>query len=87
MIDFDGSTYSPAHDRGRLSAQLTLVYYVMSDGVWRTPAEIERAVGASWASIGARLRDLRKPKFGGYTVERRRCGRGLFEYRLIVREG
>jgi hypothetical protein len=42
-------------------------------------------VRATETGISARLRDLRKPKFGGYTVEiRRRSDGGLWEYRLVV---
>ena len=60
----------------------------MRDGAWRTLDEISVAVGAPPASVSARLRDLRKEKFGAHLVERRsrgERGRGLYEYR--VREG
>lgn len=82
---FDGITYSPEHDGRRLTKQLQAVQKLMSDGRWRTLPAISRIVGAPEASVSARLRDLRKPKFGGFTVERRSQGdrtRGLFEYRL-----
>lgn len=52
---------------------------------WWTLAEIVEHVGGSEASVSARLRDLRKPQFGAFVVERRRRGepkRGLFEYRV-----
>jgi hypothetical protein len=40
---------------------------------------------ATETGISARLRDLRKPKFGGYVVEsKRRYDGGLWEYRLVV---
>lgn len=84
---FDGKTYEPAHDGIRLNAQLKRVYDAMSDGQWRTLPEIEAVTGDGQASISARLRDLRKPKFGEHEVSRRRRGeakRGLFEYRLKV---
>jgi len=44
-------------------------------------------VQAPEASVSARLRDLRKAKFGGYRVERQRVreGRGLYHYRLTGR--
>jgi hypothetical protein len=57
----------------------------MIDGQWRTLAEISAVIRCPEASVSARLRDLRKNKFGGYLVERRRRGaerRGLFEYRV-----
>lgn len=41
---------------------------------------------ASETGISARLRDLRKVKFGAYVVERRRRGEGgLYEYRVTER--
>jgi len=85
---FDGKTYQEEFDFFRLSGQLQRVLLVMRDGHWRTLEEIKCLTGDSRdASVSARLRDLRKPKFGGFKVERRsradRC-RGLFEYRLTT---
>lgn len=83
---FDGITYSPKLDRQRLGAQLRRVLEVMEKGGWYTLAEIAAYTGdASQAAISARLRDLRKPKFGGFTIERRRRGeprKGLWEYQM-----
>lgn len=83
-FDFDGQTYDPAQDRDRLARQLRAVWYFMADGHWRTLAEIAEAVAAPEASVSARLRDLRKPKFGAWTVERERVREqhGLHRYRL-----
>jgi hypothetical protein len=84
--EFDGITYEPKLDYQRLSGQLRRVFGVMVKGGWWTLAEIARQTGdQSEAAISARLRDLRKPKFGGFEVERRRRGearKGLWEYRL-----
>jgi hypothetical protein len=83
--DFDGHTYQPELDFGRLTSQLIRVYVAMRDGRWRTLDEIQVLAGGQQAAVSARLRDLRKSKFGAHTVERRRRGngeRGLFEYRL-----
>jgi hypothetical protein len=81
---FDGATFDVAEDGDRLRAQLQRVKRLMGDHAWRTLAEIEAATGYPQASVSARLRDLRKSKFGGLTVERRRVdgARGLFEYRV-----
>lgn len=83
---FDGITYNPKLDYQRLSGQLKRVFGVMVTGGWLTLSEIATATGdQSEAAISARLRDLRKPKFGGFEVERRRRGeakKGLWEYRL-----
>jgi hypothetical protein len=57
----------------------------MSDHQWRTLDEIADVTGDPHASISAQLRHLRKPRFGGYLVEKRSRGRrdqGLFEYRV-----
>jgi hypothetical protein len=87
-FDFDGATYQPIFDRHRLTGQLLRVAKLMSDARWRTLGEIKLAVFAgSESAISARLRDLRKEKFGSHLVERRHRGeaeRGLYEYRLLV---
>lgn len=81
---FDGETYDPALDHGRLTAQLEQVRELMLDNKWRTLKQIEEATKHPQASISARLRDLRKPKFGGYKVNRHRLANGLFEYQVEV---
>lgn len=82
---FDGETYDPALDENRLSKQLGRVWAAMKDGEWRTLSEIAEETGdESQAAISARLRDLRKPRFGGYNVLRRRRTEGLWEYALII---
>jgi hypothetical protein len=83
---FDGSTYEASKDHGRLWRQLDGVRASMRNGTWMTLSEMEEQTGFPQASISARLRDLRKPKFGGYTVERRRRGPGLHEYRLVPKD-
>ena len=80
---FDGETVLP-EDRGRLARQLEAVKALMCDGRWRTLAEIARECRAPEASVSARLRDLRKRKFGEFWVERRRLERGLHAYRVIA---
>lgn len=77
---FDGKTYGPS-DGPRLGVQLAQVASLMRDGQWRTLYEIARATGCPPQSASARLRDLRKPRFGGHTVERQRCQVGVFLYR------
>lgn len=84
---FDGGTYEPSEDYARLAGQQRAVWAVLTQFPrWWTLRELSVAVGASEASVSARLRDLRKPKYGGHTVERRRVTGGLYEYRLIPRE-
>jgi len=84
--DFDGETYIPELDKVRLTGMLGRVYEVMKDGNWHTLRQLSEKVRGSEASVSARIRDLRKEKFGGFEVERRR---GLLNYsthyyRLIV---
>jgi len=86
MADFDGVTFEPDLDEERLTQQLGRVRLLCLDGQWRTLDEIGAAIGAPPASVSARLRDLRKARFGGYRVERQRRGlprNGLFEYRVL----
>jgi hypothetical protein len=83
---FDGETYDAAQDQGRLRRQLESVRRVMADGAWRTLRELSEATGCPEASVSARLRDLRKPKFGSWTVERQRVSvsGGLYRYRVMA---
>jgi hypothetical protein len=80
---FDGATIDHERDTERLTKQLDSVRAWMISGHWRTLASLAELTGAPESSVSARLRDLRKPKFGCYKVERRYVKRGLFEYRVI----
>jgi hypothetical protein len=82
---FGGETYEAARDEDRLRAQLHRVAMVMRDGQWRTLNSISARTNDPPASVSARLRDLRKEKFGGHQVDRRYLRRGLFEYRVVLR--
>lgn len=84
-MDFDGKTYEPLFDKARLNTILGRVWNLMRDHEWRTLSEIKEITGGSEASVSARLRDLRKERFGSLEVERRRRGPaadGLWEYRI-----
>ena len=83
LAQFDGSTFVQDRDGCRLSAQLHRVKELMRDGEWRTLEQIALECSAPQASVSARLRDLRKAKFGGWQVERQYVERGLFMYRAI----
>lgn len=69
---FDGKTYAPS-DGPRLGRQLAQAASLMRDGQWRTTQ-----------SVSARLRDLRKPRYGSHPVERRRVSAGVFQYRVCA---
>ena len=73
--------------------QIDAVKEIMSDGKFRTLYEIailvETATGnkTNAPGISARLRDLRKPQYGGYHVERKHAGDKTFLYRLHRPDG
>lgn len=81
---FDGATFDAERDAERLASQYGEVFRLMADARWRTPREMEALTGHPWASISARLRDMRKPRFGAHVVNRRYAGNGLYEYQLVV---
>lgn len=85
-LRFDGPMFDPALDAERLGRQLRAVRDYMLDlgGRERTVPEIAADLHFPECSISARLRDLRKPRFGGYRVESRRVTPGgLYTYRLL----
>jgi len=91
-VYFDGATYKPQFDRARLSGQIKRVFDLMSDGRWRTLDEIQMVVGGSQPALSARLRDLRKARYGSLQVDRKHRPsvskmRGLYEYRLVLGRG
>ena len=79
----DGETYDPGRDLARLNRQAAAVYELMQDKHWRTLAEIALATGEPEPSISARLRDLRKDRFGGFVVEREYVSHGQWRYRVL----
>jgi hypothetical protein len=83
-LHFDGDTYEPARDEARLSGQYKRVFDHMKGGGWWTLARIGEITGDTTASVSARLRDMRKERFGGHTVERCYTGDGVWIYRLVV---
>ena len=81
-MTFDGQTATAA-DTPRLNAQLQRVQSLMEGGSWRTLAQIATYTGDPESSISARLRDLRKTKFGAWDVQRRHRTQGQWEYRCL----
>lgn len=71
-------------DWGRQARQRQLVWARIIDGRWHTLRELSRKIGEPEASISARLRDFRKPQYGGHVIDKRRVedGGGTWEYRL-----
>lgn len=86
---FDGQTFDPSLDLDRLTSLQARAFKVMFDGQWHRLKELARACGGSEAGLSARIRDMRKKRWGAWTVEDRRVlgARGLWEYRLDVEAG
>jgi len=83
---FDGPCYDPPQDRERLTGQIQRIFNLMRDSRWRTLSEIQAITGDHEASVSAQLRHLKKDRFGGHTLSKRRRGegrRGLWEYQII----
>lgn len=79
---FDGITYDHARDGVRLTGQLAAVKAIMLDGREHLLGELADLCVCSEASASARLRDLRKIRFGGWTIIRTHIKNGLFSYRM-----
>jgi hypothetical protein len=78
-----GQTFDPYIDTDRLNEQSQRVFKLMRDNQWRALHEIAAITGDPEASISARLRDFRKPRFGSLVVNRRRRHEaGLWEYQI-----
>ena len=81
-----GPAYDSAVDETRIMGQMARVKAYLISGHWCTLADIEAFTGYPQASISAQMRHLRKAKFGGYLVEKRRKSGGFggtWEYRLM----
>ena len=76
-----GGTYDSSRDKDRLNRQARKVWLVVSDGEWHTLAGISGRTGDPEASVSARLRDLRKKRFGSHIITRRYVSDGLWQYR------
>ena len=72
-----------------VTSLVDMVRVLLSSGQWMAPWEIcdeiwrTRQVRVSDSSITARLRDLRKPEYGGHSIGiRKRHGTKYYEYRI-----
>jgi len=77
-------TFDEVRDGGRLFRQCQDVFDAIRGGHWFTLAELSDATGHPQASVSARLRDLRKVKFGGHSIARDYVANGLWRYRLQI---
>lgn len=84
-MKFSGASYDPQYDETRLTKQHGRVWSALQGGGWMTLTEIARVTADPESSISAQLRNLRKERFGGHTILRRRRGHppeGVHEYQL-----
>ena len=79
---FDGDDYQHDRDFDRLKGQILDIYQVIRNGHWYTLSGLAKITKHPEASISAQLRNLRKPKFGGYTILSEHIGHGLYKYKL-----
>ena len=84
---FDGADYKHERDAVRLSGQILRVFEVIRHGGWFTLEDIAVLAQAPPASVSAQLRNLRKARFGGFRIERRYEGEGLYMYHFGGRDG
>ncbi len=89
MIKFDGDHYDHEIDCERLTGQMLDVLNCIikknsAGSLWWTVKEIEQETGHPQPSISAQIRNLRKPRFGGFHIEGRykADNRRIFEYKL-----
>lgn len=80
--DFDGATYNRPADAARLGKQLDRVRDLLLDGRPRTLRQIAAELDIPEASASARIRDLRKAKFGAYPVVAQRLTAGTWAYSI-----
>jgi len=80
---FGGETYDPERDRKRLTGSLLKIRVAMAPGGWWTLARLADIGECSPAAASARVRDLRKSKFGGHTIDREYVADGIWRYRML----
>lgn len=87
--DFDGATYDRDLDHASLKSNLDAIRdEMLRNTAWRTADEIATAAGVDpRGAVKERIRDLRKPKFGGYDVEAERSpdNHRVWVYRIVGR--
>lgn len=87
IFDGDADGEGAAKDE-RLKKQLERVYAALTGERWMTLEAIATVAKAPEASVSARLRDLRKERFGGFRIDQQIAGpNGLHEYRLLNGSG
>lgn len=83
---FDGADYNEKRDRIRLTGQMNRIFNTLNDvgkyGGWLSVQDIALVTGDREISVAAQIRNLRKPKFGGHDIRRRRAY-NTYQFRLF----
>jgi hypothetical protein len=80
----DGVTGQPPFNQVTGETQLDRVLGVLQDYSWHPLGEIAFRTGDTTASVSARIRDLRKLRFGNHIIDRRRLpDRQGYAYRMV----
>jgi hypothetical protein len=87
LLVFDGKTFDFLKDSPRLTSLLHKVLDYLKDGQYHSLHDIQVHCGGTECSVSARLRDLRKIKFGSHHIEAKREEGGLWTYRLNSNSG
>lgn len=81
--------YNEARDGARLNFQRDRIRnYMLAAKDWQTLDQISAGLVMLYeshfpaASVSAQLRHLKRPEHGGYILDKRYLGNGLWEYRL-----
>lgn len=84
-----GPLFDEAIDGERIEKQMDRIRGVLLSHAWLSLAQLANATGDPEASISAQIRHLRKPRFGGHTIEKRRRQPegGTWEYRMVPEGG
>lgn len=80
---FDGHNEQEASQDTRLVSQLERVYRLMCNGTGWTLEDLSLAANAPTSSVSSRIRDLRKPRFGGNIIQRVHEHGGIYTYWLV----
>jgi hypothetical protein len=86
---FDSGVELTKADHQRLGAQIQRVLSVLSDGGWYSVPDLQDCIWAQFRvrdpepSLSAQIRNLKKSKHGGHTIERKREGNRYY-FRLAV---
>lgn len=84
-----GATFQESLDGERVRTQMQVIRDFMLSHDFVTLSEIEHCLKYPSASISAQLRHLKKDKFGGYELEKKRLSinnAGTWLYKLTSRE-